>query len=356
MLHRYMAEAVQASEERPVLVDHYLANAVEVDVDCISDGETHVIGAIMEHVELAGIHSGDSACIIPAPTLSDKVKKTIRENTFALSRALKVCGLMNIQYAIQGEDVYVLEVNPRASRTVPFVSKAIGVPLAKLAALCMAGAKLKDLGFTREIIPRHKSVKEAVFPFARFPGIDVILTPEMKSTGEVMGLDASTGMAFLKSQIAAGSDLPRGGNVFVSVRDEDKEALIPLARRLVDLGFTLYATLGTSTVLRNNGVKSEAVFRISKGRPNAIDLIEDKRLGWVVNTPSVGETSMVDGIKMRAHAVIRAVPITTTISGLAWSLAGLEALRLQERLEVCSLQEYHRHAPRLQLNKVKLVV
>ena len=229
-------------------------------MDCISDGETSVIGAIMEHVELAGVHSGDSACMIPAATLSEKAKETIREHTFALAKELNVLGLMNIQYAIQDNDVYVLEVNPRASRTIPFVSKAIGIPLAKLAALVMAGFKLKDLGYTAEVIPRHKSVKEAVFPFARFPGIDVILSPEMKSTGEVMGIDKSEGMAFLKSQLAAGNGLPESGNVFLSVRDSDKEMVVNHAKRLIELGFTIYATLGTSTLLRENGIESQAIF------------------------------------------------------------------------------------------------
>ncbi|MFC1496838.1 carbamoyl-phosphate synthase large subunit, partial [Verrucomicrobiota bacterium] len=350
-LRKYMDEAVQASEERPVLIDRYLENAVEVDVDCISDGETSVIGAIMEHVELAGVHSGDSACIIPAQTLSAKVKETIRKHTFALARELKVCGLMNIQYAVQEEEVYILEVNPRASRTVPFVSKTIGVPLAKLAALVMAGKKLKELGFTKEAVVKHFSVKEAVFPFARFPGIDVILSPEMKSTGEVMGIDTSSGMAFLKSQVAAGNKLPTAGNIFLSVRDADKKAMMPLAKKLVDLGFTIYATLGTSTALRDNEIKSEAIFRISKGRPNVLDMIEEKNIGWIINTPSSGASPKVDEIKMRARAVIRNIPITTTVDGLRAAVNGLEALRKMESMEVCSIQEYHRHSPKLKLGK-----
>ncbi|MDD5519441.1 MAG: carbamoyl-phosphate synthase large subunit [Kiritimatiellae bacterium] len=349
MLKKYMTEAVQVSEERPILIDDFLEHALEVDVDCISDGETSVIGAIMEHVELAGIHSGDSACTIPAPSLPAKIKDIIRQHTFALARELKVCGLMNIQYAIQNDEVYVLEVNPRASRTVPFVSKAIGVPLAKLAALVMAGFKLKDLGFTKEIQPRHWSVKEAVFPFIRFPGIDVILSPEMKSTGEVMGIDSTAGVAFLKSQVAAGNSIPLAGNVFLSVRDEDKKEMIPLAKRLLDLGFTIYATLGTSTVLRNNGIKSHAIFRISKGRPNVIDLIEEKNVAWIVNNPSSGAEPQMDEKMMRAHAVIRGIPITTTIDGLGAAINGLEMLREIKRMEVSSLQEYHRHAPKLNL-------
>lgn len=351
MLRKYMAEAVEVSQERPVLIDHYLEDAVEVDVDCISDGETSVIGAIMEHIELAGVHSGDSACTIPAKTLSESVKDEIRRHTFDLAKEMNVCGLMNIQYAIKNDEVYVLEVNPRASRTVPFVSKAIGAPLAKLAALAMVGFKLKDMGFTSEIIPRHNSVKEAVFPFVRFPGIDILLSPEMKSTGEVMGIDSTVGMAFLKSQVAAGNDLPLSGNVFLSVRDQDKECVVPLAKRLIQLGFDIYATLGTSTLLRENGIPSKAVFRISDGRPNVIDMIEGKEAGWVINTSSSGATPRIDEIKMRAHAVIRGIPITTTIAGFRAAVNGLEALRKTGDMAVCSLQEYHRHFTKVRLPK-----
>ncbi len=347
MLRKYMAESTEVSATRPVLVDRYLENAVEVDVDCLSDGETSVIGSIMEHVELAGIHSGDSACTIPAPTLTEEVKTEIRRCTLMMAKELNVCGLMNVQYAIKEGHVYVLEVNPRASRTVPFVSKAIGVALAKVASLAMAGFKLKDMGFTKEIIPKHFSVKEAVFPFARFPGVDVILTPEMKSTGEVMGIDSSGGMAFLKSQLAAGNPMPDKGNIFLSVRDEDKETLLPLAKRLVDLGFTIYATTGTSTLLREHNVKSLALFRIADGRPNVIDLIEEKQVSWIINTPTSGPTARIDEVKMRSHAVIRNIPITTTIHGLKAALIGIEAMRDAKRMEVCSIQEFHRHAPKI---------
>jgi carbamoyl-phosphate synthase large subunit len=353
MLRKYMAEAVEVSEDRPVLIDHYLEDAVEVDVDCISDGETQVIGSIMEHVELAGVHSGDSACTIPSPTLSDAVKDKIREHTFAFAKALDVIGLMNVQYAIADDEVYVLEVNPRASRTVPFVSKSIGAPLAKLAALVMAGFKLKDLGFTKEVTPKHYSVKEAVFPFVRFPGIDVILSPEMKSTGEVMGIDRTEGMAFLKSQVAAGNSLPQGGNIFLSVRDRDKDKAVGLARRLEALGYTIYATLGTSTMLRESGIASNAIFRISKGRPNVIDMVEGKDVGWIINTSSSGATPRIDEVKMRAHAVIRGIPITTTMDGLRAAVNGLEALQQRESMDVCSLQEYHRHFERVRLPKLQ---
>ncbi len=350
-LRQYMIEAVAVSEDRPVLIDRYLENAFEVDVDCLSDGETSVIGAVMEHVELAGVHSGDSACSIPAPTLPEQVKRTIREHTYALARELHVCGLMNVQYAVKDEVVYVLEVNPRASRTVPFVSKAIGVPLAKLAALVMAGAKLKDLGYTREIIPRHSSVKEAVFPFTRFLGADIVLTPEMRSTGEVMGIDMSQGLAYLKSQVAGGNALPQGGNVFISVNDDDKNVIVPLAQQLVELGFTLYATRGTSTILRDAGIKSQGIFRISAGRPNVLDLIGDKAVSWIINTPSTGATPKVDEMRMRAEAVISGIPITTTIMGLKAAISGLQALRALKRLDVRSLQEYHRTPYKLRLPK-----
>jgi carbamoyl-phosphate synthase large subunit len=303
----------------------------------------------MEHVELAGVHSGDSACMIPSQNLSSDVQDVIRQHTHALARELHVCGLMNIQFAVQDGVVYILEVNPRASRTVPFVSKAIGVPLAKLAALVMAGKKLPDLGFTEEIIPKHCCVKEAVFPFVRFPGIDVILSPEMKSTGEVMGIDFTVGGAFIKSQTAAGNRIPVDGNVFLSVRDQDKDAVVSLAKRLVDFGFSIFATSGTSTVLYDAGIETHAIFKISDGRPSAVDLIEDKRVGWIVSTPSGGAMPQLDEVKMRAHAVTRGIPITTTIDGLRAAINGLYAMRKTEGVEVCSLQEYHRHSPKLKL-------
>ena len=348
-LAQYVREAAEVSENRPVLIDRFLEGAIEVDVDCLADGETALLGGLMEHVELAGIHSGDSACTLPPPTLTPAVQETIRRHTLALAKALRVCGLMNIQYAVQAGSVFVLEVNPRASRTVPFVSKATGVPLAKLAALCMAGHTLKELGFTAEFTPRHYSVKEAVFPFARFPGVDVVLTPEMKSTGEVMGLDRMQGMAFLKSQAAAGNRIPAAGHLFVSLRDADKADALPLAAKLVEMGFTIFATSGTSTFLRNHGIRAQAVFKISEGRPNVIDLVEEKDLGWIINTPSIGRKPKGDEIRMRSHAVLRGVPITTTIDGMRAAIVGLESLRRQKRMEVCSLQEYHRHSPRLAL-------
>ncbi len=347
MLRAYMDEAVEVSQDRPVLIDQFLQQALEVDVDCVSDGETAVIGAVMEHVELAGVHSGDSACMIPACNLPPKVGETIRRHTLALARGLGVCGLMNVQFAVQDGEVYVLEVNPRASRTVPFVSKTTGVPLAKIAALAMAGFKLKDIGYTREVIPKHFAVKEAVFPFARFPGSDVLLSPEMRSTGEVMGIDSTAGVAFIKSQMAAGNAIPDSGNVFVSLRDSDKAGAVPLVERLVNLGFTIYATLGTSSMLRDRGIASRAIFRISDGRPNVLDMIEEKDVAWIVNTPTSGAQPSMDEVRMRSRAVLRKVPITTTLNGLHAAVNGLETLRRYRGLEVCSLQEYHRHAPKL---------
>ena len=345
-LRKYMDEAVAVSEDRPILIDRYLENALECDVDCISDGETSVIGAIMEHVELAGVHSGDSACIIPAMSFSESVKDTIRAHTHALAKELNVIGLMNVQYAVQGEEVYILEVNPRASRTVPFVSKAIGVPLAKLASLVMAGHKLVDLGFTEEIIPEHYSVKEAVFPFVRFPGTDIILSPEMKSTGEVMGIDPDPGIAYMKSQAAAGNHVPREGNIFLSVRDLDKDAAVDAARDLVSMGFTIYATRGTSTRLMDAGIDCHALCKISQGRPNVIDMIERGEIAWIINTPSSGAAPKVDEIRMRGEAVIHGIPITTTISGLQATIRALKAAP-PRGFNVQCIQDYHIDSPKL---------
>jgi len=346
-LLEYMMKAMDVSEGRPILIDSFLEDATEVDVDCLSDGKTQVIGGIMEHVELAGVHSGDSACTIPPPTLSPQVQNTIREHTKAMAKELNVCGLMNVQYAVQNESVYVLEVNPRASRTVPFVSKAIGVPLAKIASLCMAGKTLGEIGYTQEFIPSHFSVKEAVFPFARFPGTDIILSPEMKSTGEVMGIDRTASMAYLKSQIASGNKLPISGNIFLSLRKEDREAAIPYAKRLVELGYTLYCTRGTSTLLRNNGIPTSAVFKVADGRPNAIDLIEEGRMEWIVNTPSKGEKPASDEMKIRTNCLMHGISITTTLHGLERTVEGLEAIKKLQITDVCSLQEYSRRSPRV---------
>jgi len=344
-LKEYMAKAMEVSEGRAILIDRFLENATEVDVDCLSDGKTQVIGGIMEHVELAGVHSGDSACTLPPPTLPLRIQNTIREYTKAMARELNVCGLMNVQYAIQNETIYVLEVNPRASRTVPFVSKAIGIPLAKIASLCMAGKTLNEIGFTEEFVPLHFSVKEAVFPFARFPGVDIILSPEMKSTGEVMGIDRRASMAYLKSQIASGNRLPEKGNIFLSLRTEDREEAIPYIKRLVELGFTLYCTRGTSTMLRNNGIPTNAVFKVADGRPNAIDLIEEGGLAWIVNTPGKGEKPASDEMKIRTNCLMHGIPVTTTLHGLQRAVEGLEAINKLKVTDVCSLQEYSRYSP-----------
>jgi carbamoyl-phosphate synthase large subunit len=259
-----------------------------------------------------------------------------------------VRGLMNVQFAVQDNQVYVLEVNPRASRTVPYVSKTIGMPLAKVAHWSWP-VQTQGHRADHRIQPRHCAVKEAVFPFIRFPGVDCSLSPEMKSTGEVMGIDTSPGMAYLKSQMAAGNTLPSKGNVFVSVRDADKPDIIELTRQLIQLGFTVYATMGTSTALREKGIPSRAVFRISDGRPSVLDMIEEQDVAWIINTPSCGAAPKVDEIRMRARAVIRGIPITTTIAGVKAAVSGLQAWRENGSMSVCSLQEFHRHSPRVKL-------
>ena len=339
-LRRYMRAAVAVSPDRPILVDRFLEDATEVDVDCLSDGETIVLGAIMEHIEQAGIHSGDSACVIPPFSLSEAVQATITEATKALARELKVSGLMNVQFAVKGETVYVLEVNPRASRTTPFVSKAIGVPLAKLAAKVMAGRKLADLGFTKEIIPEHFSVKEAVFPFVRFPGVDITLGPEMKSTGEVMGIDADLGLAYAKSQMAAGSPLPQGGNLFLSVKDADKPEAVKLAGQFVELGFQLYATSGTATMrLASAGVPVKKLFKLTEGRPHVLDMIKNGEIAFIINTPS-GKNPRRDEVIIRGAAVSHRIPIMTTLSAAAASVGGIRSVQAKG-LSVKPLQEYH---------------
>ncbi len=342
-LRRFVEEASTVSPGKPILIDHFLEDAIELDVDCISDGKTTVIGAIIEHVEPAGIHSGDSASVIPPITLSKEITEKIHAHAYALAEELNVCGLMNIQFAIKDNEVYIIEVNPRASRTVPFVSKAIGVPLAQLAARCMVGESLESLKFTQEVIPPYTCVKEAVFPFVKFPGVDIVLSPEMKSTGEVMGMDSDRGLAYLKSQLAAGNSLPSSGSIFISLRDEDKDAAMEYARELADMGFTLYATRGTSTKLYDSGIPAQAVFRISRGRPNLLDLVHEGKIQWIINTAENGAEAMVDEIQMRTQSVINGLPITTTLSGMAAAVEGLRDKAEFGRLEVCSLQEYHRH-------------
>ena len=339
-LQRYIRDAVQASPERPILIDKFLEEAIEVDVDAISDGERVVIGGIMEHIEEAGIHSGDSACVLPPYTLTDELMEVIKQNTYALARELKVKGLMNIQFAIRNDVVYVLEVNPRASRTVPFVSKATGVPLAKLAAKVMVGRTLAELGFTREVEVPYVAVKESVFPFNRFPGVDTVLGPEMKSTGEVMGIDSTYGIAFAKAQLAAGQKLPQKGKVFISVKNRDKRSIIFIAKKLWELGFRIVATRGTAKALMQNGVPVDLIFKVLEGRPNVVDLIKNREIALIINTPS-GRKPKQDQISIRSEAVAHNIPVITTISGAAASVNGIDAL-MKEELQVQSLQEYHR--------------
>jgi carbamoyl-phosphate synthase large subunit len=339
-LSRYMREAVTASPERPVLVDRFLDNATEVDVDCISDGETSVVGAIMEHIEQAGIHSGDSACVIPAFSLSESIQAEIVRAAKDLARELQVKGLMNIQFAVKDGELYVIEVNPRASRTVPFVSKATGVSLAKLAAKVMLGHKLKDLGYTETIIPPHFSVKEAVFPWNRFPGIDIVLGPEMKSTGEVMGIDPDWGMAYAKSQISAFNPLPKEGTVFLSVSDRDKDRAVAVARDLVELGFTIFSTGGTHERLTAEGIPCKRVYKVlEQARPNVIDMMKNQEIHFVINTPSTHE-SRADEILIRSTAIAQKISHATNLSAAEASVKAMRSLKDKE-LTVKSIQEYH---------------
>jgi carbamoyl-phosphate synthase large subunit len=339
-LRRYMASAIEVTPDRPVLIDRFLEDAIEVDVDCISDGETTVIGATMEHIEEAGIHSGDSACVIPTFSLSQKVVNEISAATKAMARELNVRGLMNVQFAVKGDDVYALEVNPRASRTVPFVSKAIGVPLAKLAAKVMTGKSLRELGFTEEIVPKHFSVKEAVFPFLRYEGLDISLGPEMKSTGEVMGMDVDLGLAYAKSQMAAPPPLPKKGKVFISVKDTDKEAVIPVAREFVKLGFEIISTSGTADALTKAKIKITKVFKIHEGRPNVLDRIKNGDINFIINTPS-GKIPREHEVVIRNAALAAKIPIMTTVRAALASANGIRSLQ-KRKVQVRSLQEYNK--------------
>tara|TARA_B100002019_G_scaffold186534_1_gene161068 strand:+ start:2431 stop:5664 length:3234 start_codon:yes stop_codon:yes gene_type:complete len=340
-LKSYMTSAVEASPERPVLVDRFLEDATEVDVDVISDGDDSVVGAIMEHIEQAGIHSGDSACVIPPFSLSEKIKSEIAEASKALAKKLEVRGLMNIQFAVKDEELFVIEVNPRASRTVPFVSKTIGVPLAKLAAKVMAGEKLKDLGFTKEINPEHYSVKEAVFPFVKFPGTDIVLGPEMKATGEVMGIDADLGMAFAKSQMAASSPLPTEGNVFISLKDRDKEKAIDIIKEYHDLGFNLFSTEGTAKVIEDAGIPVTRLFKLAeKRRPNVLDMIKNGELNFVINTPSTERSPRADEVKIRSLAVANSIPVMTNLRAANASALAIRSLK-SIKTEVKTIQEFH---------------
>jgi carbamoyl-phosphate synthase large subunit len=337
-LNRYIREAVRISGDSPVLIDHYLNDAIEVDVDCVADRDTVYVAGVMEHIEEAGIHSGDSACSLPPYTLSPAIVTELKAQTEAMAKAIGVVGLMNVQYAIKDDAIYVLEVNPRASRTVPFVAKATGVPIAKIGARVMAGAALKDFNLDDDAIARHVAVKEAVFPFARFPNVDTILGPEMKSTGEVMGLDASFERAFAKAQLGAGVKLPVSGTVFLSVRDADKETALQMARRLIDMGFSLVATTGTARRIGEAGLPVKLVNKVLEGRPHCVDAIRSGEIQLVVNTAS-GAQSLADSFDIRRSALTHGVPHYTTIAGARAAVHAIAALKAGT-LEVAPLQSY----------------
>ena len=338
-LERYMREAVKVSHDSPVLLDHFLNNAIEVDVDAICDGKNVLIGGVMEHIEQAGVHSGDSACSLPPFSLSPAMKKELNEQTAAMARALQVVGLMNVQFAIQGDVVYVLEVNPRASRTVPFVSKATGLQLAKIAARCMVGITFPQQGLSDEVIPSYYSVKEAVFPFIKFPGVDTILGPEMKSTGEVMGVGSTFAEAFVKSQLAAGVKLPTEGNIFISVRKSDRLPAVEIARKLAELGFTLYATRGTASALSKAGLEVISVNKVAEGRPHIVDMIKNKEINLIINTVGDKRSAVQDSYSIR-HAVLQArVTYFTTLAGARAACIGMANIK---ELQVYDLQTLHK--------------
>jgi carbamoyl-phosphate synthase large subunit len=336
-LRRYMREAVQVSNDSPVLLDRFLDDAIEVDVDAICDGKDVLIGGIMEHIEQAGVHSGDSACSLPAYTLSEAIQHRLREQIRKMALELKVVGLMNTQFAIKGDDIYLLEVNPRASRTVPFVSKATGVQLAKVAARCMAGRSLVEQGATEERKPRYFAVKEAVFPFVKFPGVDTVLGPEMKSTGEVMGSGKTFGEAYAKAVIGAGMDLPTGGKALLSVRELDRGRVVGVARSLAELGFELFGTHGTTRVLNAAGIACTGVNKVAEGRPHVVDMIKNEEIDFIVNTTE-GKQAIEDSAEIRYAALQNKVAYTTTISG-----AEALCMAMQKRGEtgVSTLRELH---------------
>ncbi|MBI3325316.1 MAG: carbamoyl-phosphate synthase large subunit, partial [Nitrospinae bacterium] len=341
-LREYMERAVKASPEHPILIDKFLEDATEVDVDAIADGKTVVLGGIMEHIEEAGVHSGDSACSLPPYSLSPAILEEIKEQTKRLALELRVVGLLNIQYAVKNGEVYVLEVNPRASRSIPFVSKAIGVPLAKLAARVMGGKTLQALGFTQAPEITHIALKEAVFPFIKFPGVDTLLGPEMKSTGEVMGIDATFGRAFAKCQLSIGGSgaLPTKGTIFMSVKDKDKPSAVQLARTLLELGFKIIATRGTADAIRSAGIPVEMVRKVLEGRPHVVDHIKAGDVQLVINT-TMGKQSIRDSYSIRRTTLVYNVPYCTTIPGAFAATQGIKAL-LEGTLEISPLQEYHR--------------
>jgi len=339
-LERYITEALEVSPEKPILIDRFLEDAIEVEVDALCDGEEVVIGGIMEHIEEAGVHSGDSACVLPPVSLDDATISTIVNYTRKIALALNVIGLINIQYAVKDGKVYVLEANPRASRTVPFVSKATGIPLAKIAAKLMMGKKLRELGIKENLKPKHVAVKEAVFPFIKLPGVDPVLGPEMKSTGEVMGIDYDFGLAFYKAELAAGMRLPLEGTVFISVREKDKNLkLLHIARKFKELGFRIIATDGTRDYLVENGIEAELVFKISQGRPNILDAIVNGQVDLIINTPS-GKRGRTEGYMIRRAAVDYGVAYITTLAGALAAVRAIEAVK-SKKMVVKSIQEYH---------------
>jgi carbamoyl-phosphate synthase large subunit len=337
-LERYMREAVKVSNDSPVLLDRFLNDAIEVDVDAVSDGERVLIGGIMEHIEQAGVHSGDSACSLPPFSLTPQLQDELRRQTVAMAKALQVVGLMNVQYAIQDGVVYVLEVNPRASRTVPYVSKATGLPLAKISARCMVGQTLDAQGITAEVIPPYYSVKEAVFPFIKFPGVDTILGPEMKSTGEVMGVGETFAEAFVKSQLAAGVRLPSSGKVFISVKNADKPKILDLSRTLARLGFQLIATRGTAAALDEAGLTVTPVNKVMEGRPHIVDMIKNGEIAMIINTVDERRTSIQDSYSIRRSALQGRVPYFTTVAGAKAACAGMAAMA---ELQAYALQDLH---------------
>jgi carbamoyl-phosphate synthase large subunit len=325
-LNRYMAEAIEASPEHPILIDKFLEDAIEVDVDAVCDGQRTIVGGVMEHIEEAGIHSGDSACALPPFSLPDDIVQRLRQQTYMLAEALNVCGLMNIQFAVKDGDVYVLEVNPRASRTVPFVSKATGLNLAQVAARVMVGKTLDQQGITAEPVPSYVSVKEAVFPFAKFAGVDIVLGPEMRSTGEVMGIAMDFPTAFAKSQLAAFSKLPTSGTVFVSVAARDRKAAVPIARCLATMGFRLLCTGGTAEAMHQEGIHVEVVRKLHEGRPNVLDYLANGAINLIVNTPS-GKGARTDEGRIRASAVSNGIPCITTLAGARAAVVAMDCLR-----------------------------
>ncbi|MEM9137295.1 MAG: carbamoyl-phosphate synthase large subunit, partial [Cyanobacteria bacterium P01_F01_bin.42] len=339
-LERYMTYAVQVEPDHPILIDKFLENAIEVDVDAIADHtKAVVIGGIMEHIEQAGIHSGDSACSLPTQSLDEATLSTIRTWSAQLATELDVVGLMNLQFAVQGKQVYILEANPRASRTVPFVSKSIGIPLAQIAARIMSGKTLAELGITTERIPQHIAVKEAVLPFNKFPGTDTILGPEMRSTGEAMGIDTDFGRAFGKSQLSANQNLPTAGTIFVSTNDRDKAAAIPIIKEFLDLGFKIVATAGTQTALKSAGLEVEAIFKLHEGRPHVLDWIKNEQVQFIINTPT-GSEAQADARLIRRSALDYKIPIVTTLAGAKATAAAIRTMQ-KEPMGVQSVQEYH---------------